>query len=1200
MTQRYQRKLSSIALGLLILIQGIGAGAAWISLDGRTTVPSDLSTTLISSTLEQTVIDVRIPGMSLSSATDAAGDFTLVDLPGAGQLLEPGRPQLPAIRTFVAVPVDADVTLDITVLDERTVEDITVYPAQPQYKRSEPRPPFRIDADLYARDAAYPSQYARIADEGFMRDFRYVMVEITPVRFNPVEQTLLAADLEIHVRTQGGTTFGPERVYPAFDRLYREYLVNYDSLRTGNRNDPEPMLIIAADAFVSEMASFVEWKTKRGLAVTLVGTSTSGSTSTAVKNYIQNAYNTWNPKPVYILLVGDSNQINPLYGIGSCASDYKFTQLNGTDITPDVFISRLCAQNLGELQPQLDKIMHYETQPAEGQWLDKFTGISSSLTGGMGINDDARLNEIAARFQTHNPNAAVDRLYSSNGQGTTANIAAAVNNGRFWLAYCGHGDGTGWSGPVFTNSNVNALTNGYMTPFIMDVSCLNGGFDSSSDCFAERWMKGGTVGNARGAVGMYSSSTSTAWDPPAIMAWGVCYSVTGDSGGSIPGGHFRMGEMTYDGMMYMVSEIGSGSDAQEVMQQYVLFGDCSAFFRSDALIQPTVTHLPTAPLAPYPFQVTVTQGGTPIQNALVCAYKPGDVHETAMTNAQGIAVLDITPQTIGDMIITVSGQNLNPYEALVSVAPAGCGVILVDKEVYNCSDTIQISVFDADLNTSPTAINTATAQIVSTSDTVPETVELTETGVDTSEFSGMIMTSSSQSGPGYLRISHSDTITASYHDEVCDGAPADVTDMATADCQGPVISNILVSDLTTNSATITWTTSEMAEGSIVYGLSVPPGTQADETGTGMDHSITIEGLSDATVYFFQVVSRDAGGNETIDNAAGTYYFFITLEFTSIMEANMDSNPGWTYQGQWAWGDPAGNAGDPGTGHTGTNVVGYNLNGAYGNNLSLTYTTTTAFSCTESSHVYLGFWKWLGIEESQYDHANIQISVNGGSTWQTVWNFSGGTLEPSQWEYVEYDLSQWAANQSNVQLRWGISSDSYLTYCGWNIDDVLVWGEAPASVPTPTPRPTFTPTSTPTVTPTPTPSVPPTMTPTMTPVPGRGIQLLLNGTVFSADDLFHLEMNVVNDTSSTVDVDVYVLLDVYGVYFCWPSWTNLSTGLDYRQYRITPQQLRHEEIFQFVWPTVSGSAENLHFIGAAFNQGSFDIFGDPSMVTWGYR
>ncbi|MCD4654628.1 hypothetical protein K8T06_11945, partial [bacterium] len=209
--------------------------------------------------------------------------------------------------------------------------------------------------------------------------------------------------------------------------------------------------------------------------------------------------------------------------------------------------------------------------------------------------------------------------------------------------------------PGFTNSDVDALSNGFYTPFIMDVSCSNGIFDSGTDCFAERWLKGDD-----GAVGMFSSSTDTSWDEPAELAWGVCYSVCGNSSGTIPGGNYLLGQMTLDGIIRMYDIHGTGSASQEVMNQYVLFGDCSVIFRSDTTVTPVVSHLLSAPITPMNFEVTVTNGGSGISGAMVCAFKAGEIHEVATTNAAGLAQLSIDPQTLGDMIITVYGQNLLP------------------------------------------------------------------------------------------------------------------------------------------------------------------------------------------------------------------------------------------------------------------------------------------------------------------------------------------------------------------------------------------------------------------------------------------------------------------------------------------------------------------------------------------------------------
>ncbi len=1040
------RSLRTLWMLVFLCLSVSAAGAAWVPVQPGARVGQPIGVSLVSATAQTTTIETVVHGLNMEPVSESNLDLVKLDIPGAGLLTDTGDPQVPVVRTYIAVPFDADVTVEVRDVESVRIGTQTVWPAQPQYKRSEPKPPFTMNPDRYSERSPFPSQLARITDDVIMRDFRVVTLEIAPVQYLAADSSLeIASRMSIDVRATGGTTMGPDRVFPSFYRLYQNHILNFSRLGIGQRSDAEPMLIIAHDAFIPALDSFVEWKTKRGIDVTVVPTSTTGITATQVQSYIQTVYNTWNPKPVYVILVGDSPQINPLIGIESCASDYLFTLLAGSDHVPDVFISRFVALNLNELNPQLDKLMHYETQPDNTLWLDRLCGISSSLSGSMGINDDERIDEISGRFMAINDNAVADQLYSSNGQGTTANIAAAVNAGRFWIAYCGHGSGTGWSGPAFSNSNVDALTNGYANPFIMDVSCDNGGFAGSGDCFAERWMKGGTVGNPHGAVGMYSSSTSTSWDPPAILAWGVCYSVAGD-GATIPGGDYLLGEMTYNGMLYMVSEIGSGSDAQEVMQQYVLFGDCSAMLRSDEIITPAVSHLPTAPLAPMPFQVIVSDAKAPIQGAVVCAYKPGEVHVVGQTDSTGTVNLDIEPLTIGDMIITVSGQNLAPYEAIVTVAPAGCGVILLNRTKYNCDDQILVRVFDADENTNPAMVETVDADIHSDSEPTPESLILTETGPDTGEFSATIQTSSSMSGAGYLLLAHDDEISAHYHDLDCDGAPADVYDTAVADCQGPIISNLTISDLGIDTVTVSWTTDESSTSVLTWGLGTPPDMVESDSDLVTDHSITLTGLQTCTEFFFKVESVDDGGNVAVDDNSGLFYSFTTLQLLVLYEANMDVNPGWTFQGQWAWGQPTGSGGDPTGGYTGSNVIGYNLNGAYANSIPAYYATSPAFDCSGASQAYLSFWKWLGVESSTYDHATVEISTNG-STWTVIWSHNGGSLQPTAWEHVEYDISSWAAGQSNVQLRWGMGpADSIISYCGWNLDDVVVSFTTPCNVP----------------------------------------------------------------------------------------------------------------------------------------------------------
>jgi lysyl endopeptidase len=163
----------------------------------------------------------------------------------------------------------------------------------------------------------------------------------------------------------------------------------------------------------------------------------------------------------------------------------------------------------------------------------------------------------------------------------------------------------------------------------------------------------------------------------------------------------------------------------------------------------------------------------------------------------------------------------------------------------------------------------------------------------------------------------------------------------------------------------------------------------------------------------------------------------------VYSVNMDTDPNWATQGDWAWGEPTGDGGqygnaDPTSGHTGTHVMGYNLGGDYGNNLAETHVTSLAFDCSDLVSTSLKFWRYLNVEQPAYDHASIYVSTNGANFTQ-IWTNSS-VIEDNAWNQVEYDISGLADGQETVYIRWTMgTTDGSWQYSGWNIDDVEIWG-----------------------------------------------------------------------------------------------------------------------------------------------------------------
>lgn len=170
---------------------------------------------------------------------------------------------------------------------------------------------------------------------------------------------------------------------------------------------------------------------------------------------------------------------------------------------------------------------------------------------------------------------------------------------------------------------------------------------------------------------------------------------------------------------------------------------------------------------------------------------------------------------------------------------------------------------------------------------------------------------------------------------------------------------------------------------------------------------------------------------------------IDVQADVIACFTLDTNPGWNTQGQWSFGVPLGggsDCGDPTSGHTGTNVYGYNLNGDYPDNMPAYYLTSTAINCSGYENVNLTFWRWLGIESASFDHAKVEVS-NNGSTWVTVWDHTGTSFCDGDWIQCTYDISAVADDQPNVYIRWTMGpTDGSVTYPGWNIDDVCLLGD----------------------------------------------------------------------------------------------------------------------------------------------------------------
>jgi hypothetical protein len=99
---------------------------------------------------------------------------------------------------------------------------------------------------------------------------------------------------------------------------------------------------------------------------------------------------------------------------------------------------------------------------------------------------------------------------------------------------------------------------------------------------------------------------------------------------------------------------------------FLYLGDPETRILTDRPTGMTVVHSGSVPLGPASLLVTVTDPAA-VDSAYVCLMKGSEVYETGYTDGSGQVTLEFTPQTTGQMTLTVTAQDHYPYQGPVGV-----------------------------------------------------------------------------------------------------------------------------------------------------------------------------------------------------------------------------------------------------------------------------------------------------------------------------------------------------------------------------------------------------------------------------------------------------------------------------------------------------------------------------------------------------
>lgn len=595
-------------------------------------------------------------------------EYVQITLGKEPQDLIAGAPDLPSIPRSIIISDTQKMAATVIDATYKEYSNIQIAPSKGNLPRTinPDEIPYEF-GPVYSSNSWYPQTLVELRDPYILRDFRGQVVVLNPFQYNPIQKTLRFYNkITIKIIPTDFDTINtiereqlPTTIDADFYQVYQQHFINIDTIFNERYTPVEEqgnMIIITYDNFYNAMLPFYEWKILKGIPTEMINVSTLGSAS-AIKTYIANYYNT--KGLTFVLLVGDAAQIPPSY-LGGAASDPSNTYVVGNDHYPDLFIGRFSAETIAQVETQVLRSVEYERDPqTTAQWYHKGMGVASSQGAGTGDDGEAdyvHMGNLRALLLDYTY-TEVDEIYDPTASASM--VTNGLNAGRSIVNYCGHGSPTSWGTTGFSNSNVNALVNDNMLPFVFSVACNNGEFDTYT-CFAEAWIRATNNNEPTGAIGAFMSTISQSWAPP-MEAQDEFVNLTVQ----IHPDNIKttLGGLTANGCMSMNDKYGSsGTDETDY---WTLFGDPSLQLRTDTPSSMNVDHDPLIQIGATIYELDIPD----VKNALCAISADGVLYGYGYSDASGHAVVNFFEpiEFMPEAQLVVTAYNKIPYIATLQV-----------------------------------------------------------------------------------------------------------------------------------------------------------------------------------------------------------------------------------------------------------------------------------------------------------------------------------------------------------------------------------------------------------------------------------------------------------------------------------------------------------------------------------------------------
>ena len=642
-----------------------------------------------------------------------------------------GAPDLPSSNTFVAIPNGATPSMKMVSSKTKVINNVDLIPAAvPQLDNDNSPAVYQKDPNIYGRNAFYPESPFILSEVSTIRGVQVVQVGVMPFQYNPVTKELIVySELELQLDVKGGDdTYGDPRYRtPEWDQILEDIILNKEVLpevdygerlrkHYENRETGCEYMIITPDNkdFITLADSIKQFRTNQGIPTEVFAVSDCGGNDyTAIRNFIRNAYNTWDMPPAAVLFLGDHNT-DGTQGIVSYTmnnhpggsgynpyiSDHAYAVMDYTDM-PQIIVGRITGRDYDEMYHMIKKDFDYERQPptnpdfydhpitAMGFQLERWFQLCSEVVYGFWENElgkhPVRQNAIyqgtpGSRWSTYEHTNTVLNYFGPTGCGyipqtmshltdwsaTGNTVNEAINSGAFIIQHRDHGAEEVWGEPSYGLGYIKRLTNPDLT-YVMSNNCLTGRFNYSGangdGCFAEVFHR-----HQYGALGLIAATQVSYSFVNDVYVWGVYDNMWPDfmpTYGTQHATNFLHPAFGNAAGKYFLRQSSWTDDGVKEITYYLFHqhGDAYMNLYSEVPQELAVEMLPVLPAGSDQYTVKADEGAT------ICLTANGQIigFDYATGNTQQVT---ITPQEIGTIVrLTITKQNYYRYEHNIQTIP---------------------------------------------------------------------------------------------------------------------------------------------------------------------------------------------------------------------------------------------------------------------------------------------------------------------------------------------------------------------------------------------------------------------------------------------------------------------------------------------------------------------------------------------------